>query len=64
MGLSIDLPLVHLLASAQPVPSGLRFPGTTWRVCPSCDATQPRHRVESDEALPNAPRLVTSPSAI
>jgi hypothetical protein len=25
------LPLVHLLASARPVPSGLRFPGTTLR---------------------------------
>jgi hypothetical protein len=24
-----NLPLVHLLASARPVPSGLRFPGTT-----------------------------------
>lgn len=28
---SIELPLVHLLASARPVPSGLRFPGTIRR---------------------------------
>lgn len=60
---SIELPLVHLMASARPVPSGLRFPGTTLTRAEQlrCHATTTPCRFA--RALPNAPRFVISPSA-